>query len=750
MNAQGPGGEDQTPLHENSPSGETPGTPAEGDDVFEGALQPKQQTLLRSSVLMASGTLVSRLLGFVRSALLIAALGASAGAMASFQVANTLPNMVYNLLAAGIIDAVLIPQIVRALKGRAGNAYVNKLLTAAGSLLFLLTLAAMVATPVIVTILASAYTAQMRSLTITFALICVPQIFFYGIYNLWGELLNARGIFGPYMWAPVVNNIVSIASLILFLVLWGPGGDVRAAESMTSPQIFVVAGLSTAGVVAQALVLLVPMRKSGLKLRLDFHLRGTNFGSASKVASWTFATLLLSQLAVVSTSQIATRADEFTETTGGLIAGYPAYQQAFMIYMVPSSLIALTLATAIFTRLANDVADGNIAGVARNYHRGVELIVLLSFYAAAVLVVAANPIMQIIMPKLSPESAALYGMVLVALVPALPSSGFNIMSQRVFFAFENARPVFLITIVPIILQILIGWTVYFVADPQWWTVGAASGETVYRIVQGFVALAWVGMMVRQINIGRLVVFYLRCSAAFALSAGTAWLILHFIGPAATSSSTIGRFIDGTWKTVLVAVVAGVVFFGFLRIVDPTGTNEVFGSLISRLRPRAQTTAPLPAGEEVDSEEALSQALRTTEEATQGRPTQSTVLDAADEEGDAPDAHTSATPPLRAGDSQGSVPEEERRGRELPQAARWGAPPPRWEDLDLFSTAALTAEGATAALNRGSGADISATGAIPLLSGAIPVISAPSNPYSKRTPHAQRRRRGGRHLPPSRR
>ena len=87
---------------------------SEEEDHGEG-LQPKQQTLLKSSVLMASGTLVSRLLGFIRSALLVAALGASAGAMGSFQVANTLPNMVYNLLAAGIIDAVLIPQIVRAL-----------------------------------------------------------------------------------------------------------------------------------------------------------------------------------------------------------------------------------------------------------------------------------------------------------------------------------------------------------------------------------------------------------------------------------------------------------------------------------------------------------------------------------------------------------------------------------------------------------------------------------------------------------
>ena len=658
------------------------------DDEEEevGGLEPKQQTLLKSSVLMASGTLTSRILGFIKSALLVAALGASAGAMGSFQVANTLPNMVYNLLAAGIIDAVLIPQIVRALKSRAGNEYVNKLLTAAGALLFLLTLAAMVATPVIVTILASAYSPEMRALTITFALICVPQIFFYGLYNLLGELLNARGIFGPYMWAPVVNNIVGIASLIAFLVIWGSAGDIRPAESMTSEQILMVAGMATVGVIAQALILLIPMRKSGLKLRIDFRLKGTNFGSASKVAFWTFATLLMSQFAVVSTSQLATRADAYTSATGDLVAGNPAYQYAFMIYMVPSSLIALTLATAIFTRLANDVADGNIKGVAENYHRGVDLIVLLSFYAAAVLIVAANPMMQIIMPTLPPTSASLYGMVLVALVFALPSGGLTMMSQRVFFAFENARPVFLIAIVPIVLQLAIGWSVYLIAEPRWWTVGAAAGETVYRVVQGFVALVWAGILVRQINVGRVVAFYLRCMVSFAISALVAWAVLHFIGPSSSAESTIGRFFDGTWKTVLVAIIVAVVYFGILRIFDPSGMNEVLGALVARFRPRTQSepaspTKARPPGEEVDSEAELDD--------------------------------------LTADDAPGALPITEKRGRTLPQAASWADEPPEWNEL--FSSSTQAAVLATQTLNRGASfLDMAATGAIPTLTGELGV------------------------------
>ena len=167
---------------------------------------PRQTSLLKSSAIMASGTLVSRILGFVRTALLIIAIGEGAGSVsATFQVANTLPNTVYNILAAGVIDAVLVPQIVRALKSRSGDRYVSRLLTLAGLILFGVTIVMMVGSPLLVTLFASSYEGPARALTITFTLLCLPQIFFYGVYNLLGELLNARGMFGPYMWAPVLN-----------------------------------------------------------------------------------------------------------------------------------------------------------------------------------------------------------------------------------------------------------------------------------------------------------------------------------------------------------------------------------------------------------------------------------------------------------------------------------------------------------------------------------------------------------------
>ncbi len=547
------------------------------------SLRPRQQSLLKSSMLMASGTLVSRILGFVKSAMMIAALGAFAGAAAAFQVANTLPNMVYNLLAAGILDAVLVPQIVRALRSKAGSAYVSKLITAVGTILFLLTILALVATPVLISILAPTLSGATRNLTITFAIWCVPQIFFYGLYNLFGQILNARGVFGPYMWAPALNNVIAIISLGVFLFLWGTGGEVVDAESFTGNQILVLAGSATLGVVAQALILILPIRRSGVSLRMDFRFRGTRFGSASKVASWTFATLIVSQIGVISTTQLATRADSWTESTGEIVAGFQAYQYAFMIFMVPQSLITVTLVTAIFTRLATHVGDDDFDAVARNFHRGVELVIMLCMAAAAALMVTATPIMQLIMPTLSSEAASIYGAVLVALMLGVPSTGISMMSQRVFFALEDAKPVFLMSIAPMALQLLVGWSIYFLASAQWWTIGASAAETAARIAQGFIALAWTSRVVTQIRLGRVLRVYANNFISFAISGLVGWGVMHLLGPGSESPSTLGRFAESMWKVIIVGVVVFIVYFALQRVLDPIGFDVAAGAIKARFR-----------------------------------------------------------------------------------------------------------------------------------------------------------------------
>ena len=571
-----------------------------------------RRSILRASALMASGTMVSRILGFVRNAMLIAAVGATAGGVgAAFQTANTLPNTVFNLLASGIFDAVLVPQIVGAIKRRHdGDTYVNRLLTLAGTLLFLVTFATMVLAPVLVMITAAGYTEDIRNLAILFALLCLPQLFFYGLYNLLGELLNAREIFGPYMWAPVVNNVVGIAGLGAFLAIWGgaPDGGIPAGD-LTGAQFWVLAGSATLGVICQALCLLWPMRRAGVSFKPDFHFRGTSFGSMPRVAGWTFATLGVSQVGVLSTNNLAAMADGFIGQGGaqGGVVGILAYSTAFMIFMVPQSLITVSLTTAIFTRMAGAVADGDDRAVAENYHLGVRTITSLTLVAAAMLMAGSVPMMEIAMAAKGgdPEAVTGYALVLASLMPGVASTGMVLMSQRVFFAYEDVKPVFLMGIGPTIIQVIVGWSMYALTGARWWVVAAALGETVCRLTQGIIAVVWVSRENRYVDRAGLLHSYASYLAAAIVAGLVGFGLLWLMGIHTEISSTLGRMALAGVKLSLVSALTGLVYLLVLRFAAPGESSIMMRPLLTRLHVPsavvnilAASSTPTPAPAEI--------------------------------------------------------------------------------------------------------------------------------------------------------
>ena len=571
-----------------------------------------RRSILRASALMASGTMVSRILGFVRNAMLIAAVGATAGGVgAAFQTANTLPNTVFNLLASGIFDAVLVPQIVGAIKRRHdGDTYVNRLLTLAGTLLFLVTFATMVLAPVLVMITAAGYTEDIRNLAILFALLCLPQLFFYGLYNLLGELLNAREIFGPYMWAPVVNNVVGIAGLGTFLAIWGgaPDGGIPAGD-LTGAQFWVLAGSATLGVICQALCLLWPMRRTGVSFKPDFHFRGTSFGSMPRVAGWTFATLGVSQVGVLSTNNLAAMADGFIGQGGaqGGVVGILAYSTAFMIFMVPQSLITVSLTTAIFTRMAGAVADGDDRAVADNYHLGVRTITSLTLVAAAMLMAGSVPMMEIAMAAKGgdPEAVTGYALVLASLMPGVASTGMVLMSQRVFFAYEDVKPVFLMGIGPTIIQVIVGWSMYALTGARWWVVAAALGETVCRLTQGIIAVVWVSRENRYVDRAGLLRSYASYLAAAIVAGLVGFGLLWLMGIHTEMSSTLGRMAVAGVKLSLVSALTGLVYLLVLRFAAPGESSVMMRPLLTRLHVPsavvnilAASSTPTPAPAEI--------------------------------------------------------------------------------------------------------------------------------------------------------
>ncbi|MDM7855023.1 murein biosynthesis integral membrane protein MurJ [Cellulomonas alba] len=459
------------------------------------------RALRRASALMASGTATSRALGLLRGMVLVAAIGATGQAADAFAVANKLPNVLYLLLAGGALNSVLVPQVVRAYRQKIGQEYVDRLLTLGFGILALATLLLTMAAPLLVRIYADPCSSAQLGLATAFAFWCIPQLFFYGVSGLLGIVLNARGSFGPYMWAPVVNNIVSIAGFGVFIVLFGgiKHSDLGHASQWGGTEIAVLAGGATLGVIAQALILLPALRAAGVFYRPRFGVRGVGLSRAGTVGTWTLVGLAVGQLGYIVVSRAASAAPGAAGgATGchagiGGIAGNAAYDAAFLIFILPHSLVTVSLATALFTRLAEQAHDGDVDGARATLSYGVRVVGLFTVIATAVVVVLARPVTDLVLWTAAPPSVNAVAGVVVTMMLGLAPYGVWSMFQRAFYAYEDAR-----TMVPIqvgMCAVVVAGTLLSraAAPPRLWVAGAGLSMSVSYLVGGL----WAGWLLRR-------------------------------------------------------------------------------------------------------------------------------------------------------------------------------------------------------------------------------------------------------------
>ncbi|TGO05029.1 murein biosynthesis integral membrane protein MurJ [Serinibacter arcticus] len=410
----------------------------------------KQRGLAGAAAVMFSGTFVSRGLGFVRNAILVVALASVGGASTAFTVANSLPNAIYMLLAGGVINAILVPQLVRAARDAdGGRDYTNRLLTVAGAGLIVVTLILTLGATVLVTVYGAQMAPEWRPIAYAFAYWCVPQVFFYGLYTLLGQVLNARNVFGPYMWAPAANNVVAIAGLGVYLAIFGamPREQLAAAEFGTD-RIMLLAGTATLGVAVQAFVLIVPLWRAGFRYRPAWGLKG--LGGASRMATWTFAALAVGQLGLVAVSQVAAAAQHAADQRGGVegaVAGNLIYATAFMIFMLPQSLVVVSLLTAVFTRLSTKAAAKDGAGVRDDLSLAIRTVGVFTVPATVLLMVLSVPLARVI--TLGGQGAAAdeaLGRVVWTLALGIPALAMWSAVQRAYYAYEDTRSLFWIQV----------------------------------------------------------------------------------------------------------------------------------------------------------------------------------------------------------------------------------------------------------------------------------------------------------------
>lgn len=259
---------------------------------------------LRSGALMAAGSLVSRATGFVRSAVVAAALGVGL-VSDGYAVGNSVPTIVYTLLLGGALNAVFVPELVKAAKEHedGGAAYTDRLLTVCVLALLLLTAVAVLAAPAIVDVYTD-YSGAQRSTTVAFARYCLPQIFFLGLFTLLGQVLNARGRFGAMMWTPVLNNLVVVGVFALYLVTAADGG--RLTEGETA----LLGWGTSAGIALQALALVPSLRAARFRWRPRFDWRGSGLTAPLRAAGWLVLLVLTNQGAYWVTTRLATAAGQ--------------------------------------------------------------------------------------------------------------------------------------------------------------------------------------------------------------------------------------------------------------------------------------------------------------------------------------------------------------------------------------------------------------------------------------------------------
>ena len=295
---------------------------------------------------MVAGTLISRVMGFGRFVLLAYLFGIGTRQADMFAVANTVPNSMYILLAGGVLITVLVPQIVRAVRNDrdGGAAYTNRILTGGVIVLFVITLALTLAVPLIIDLFTAGgwrepqLAAQYASMT-ALAYYCMPQVFFYGVFVLVGQVLNAHDRFGPMMWAPIANNLVSIGVLLMF---WAVFGQTDAGAPFTTGQELLLGVGSTLGIAVQAAVLVPYLRAVGFRFRPRLDFRHTGLGQTVRLAKWALGFVLVNQAGFVIINKVASAA-----TVQGSGGGVAAYTYAYALWIVPHSLITVSLATAM-------------------------------------------------------------------------------------------------------------------------------------------------------------------------------------------------------------------------------------------------------------------------------------------------------------------------------------------------------------------------------------------------------------------
>ena len=488
---QGPADSELLPTLEPTLPTDTTFSAADNSAVSDEETRASTRGLIGSSSLMATGTVISRVTGVLRDVAMTAALGFYLVSDA-YSLGNTMPNVLYVLIIGGALNAVFIPQLVRHMKDDpdSGAAYADRLITLSGLVLLIFSVAAVIAAPLLVDLYAtSAYGESQRELAAAFARLCLPQIFFYGVYALFSQVLNSRGRFGAPMFAPILNNIIAIATFVLFLSI---AGTAAAADgNLTADQVALLGIGTTLGVALQALILIPFLMRAGYRWRPRFDWKGKGLGKAGHLAVWTLLLVIVNQAGYIAITRLATLANVNATDAGLTAAGLTTYQKAHLIFMLPHSVITVSIVTALLPALSRVAHEGRLRQVGADVGGAMRLVAALIVPIAVVLMVIGPNVARLLFGygAATPQQAELTGAITsIFMLGLLPFTLFYVLF-RGFYAVEDTRTPFIVSVVMNVVALGVAIPVFYSV-----TGGAQIAALAFGYVCGFWAtfvLSWI-------------------------------------------------------------------------------------------------------------------------------------------------------------------------------------------------------------------------------------------------------------------
>jgi putative peptidoglycan lipid II flippase len=520
---------------------------------MEGRAQPAQPSLAKASGSMAIATLVSRITGFLWKIQLAWVAGLTV-VNDSFTVANTLPNIVYELLLGGVLASVVVPLLVRAQDDPdGGRAYTNRLLTVGMTLLLAGTAVAVALAPLFTRLYMDDSTGQANAeLATAFAYLLLPEIVFYGLFALLSAILQAKHVFGPTAWAPVINNVVIMATIGVYAVV--PGEISLNPVRMGDVKLLVLGVGVTAGIAVQALVLLPALRRTGFRFRWTWGIdsRLKEFGG---LALWILGYVGISQIGMVITTRVL---------TAGASGGAAIYSNAWLLFQLPYGVIGVSLLTAIMPRLSRSAADGDTGKLIADLSLGSRLSTVMLVPLSAVLTIAGSAI-----------GVALFGVGNATLTDAqrlgtaLAFSAFGILPYalvmlqlRVFYAMKDARTPTLIMVVMTAVKIPLMYLVAARLQPEDVVIGVMLVNALSFVVGAVLGQMWLWVRLGRLQSMRVVKVILQTvvagAAGVAVAVG-ATMLLHLVLP------DTGPRIEAWLEMIVQGLVTTVVAFGLLAV-----------------------------------------------------------------------------------------------------------------------------------------------------------------------------------------